>query len=491
MKLLEKINYKKVVAIGGIIVFVATLIPLLYMGIYNHPTGDDIYYGLQAHLAWEETGSLWQTILAAVKGTGEYYYTWQGTFSAMLIMHLQPTVFAESAYTLTPFIVLGSILSGSIYLWRQITRFVLPAEREEAVGIWSVVMFVAIQWVFNIGEAFYWFNGAVYYSGFFGLMLWMFGLICKYLYVGGKHRIILAYILAVLIGGSNYVTLLFSLLVLMMLSDYLLWKKNPKKWMVLGVFVVMGICLIISAVAPGNSVRAAQAASLPAYKAILASLWRGVGLSGLWLDAWWLIGVVILLPSFVAIIRRSRWKYSYPLLVVGFLYGLFCSMMCPSLYAQSTVGPGRAVNVYYYGFVILSYIALFYVLGWCIRKLEMHMDGVDDLMRSFKGFGIIVLCCMLVLQLGISYNNGTMEEIAFVKAVMDIADGSAAGYDAEYEARLEALRADGNADIVFKPFVNRPRTVYVGDLGQDASFGANQAMAKWYHKNSVIVDWGM
>ena len=491
MKIFDKIKYKKIVAAGSLVFFIVTLIPLLYASIYNHPTGDDIYYGLQAHLAWEETGSVWEAFLAAIKGVGEYYYKWQGTFSAMLIMHLQPTVFAEEAYFLTPFIVLGSLLTGSAYLWRQITRFILPVEKTEAVGIWSIVMFVAVQWVFSIGEAFYWFNGAVYYSGFYGMMLWMFGLICKYLYVGGKHRIILAYVLAVLIGGSNYITLLFSMIVLMLLSDFLIWKKNPKKWLVLGMFVVIGICLFISASAPGNSIRAATVASLPAYKAVLFSLWKGVGFTDLWLDAWWFIGALLLLPFFVSIIRRLPWKFSYPLLLVGFLYGMFCSMICPTMYAQSTAGPGRAVNLYRYGFVLLSYIAVFYVTGWCIRKLEQHVSDIERLIQSFKGFGILAIGCMIVLQLGISYNNGSIKDISVVKAVSDIISGTGEAYNAEYEARLEALRAEHNGDVVFTPFVNQPQTVYVGDLGQDASFGANQAMAQWYHKNSVIVDWGM
>ena len=144
MKILERVNVKKVLAIASFLLLILSVIPLLYVGIYNHPTGDDIYYGLQAHLAWEETGSLWQTILAAVKSVGEYYYKWQGTFSAMLIMHLQPTVFAEGAYFLTPIIVLGSILAGSAYFWRQISRFVIPMDKVETVGTWSIVTFIIL-----------------------------------------------------------------------------------------------------------------------------------------------------------------------------------------------------------------------------------------------------------------------------------------------------------------------------------------------------------
>ncbi|MBQ7920019.1 MAG: hypothetical protein IJ324_08790 [Lachnospiraceae bacterium] len=488
MKTLENVNVKKILAIGSFLLLVLSVIPMLYVGIYNHPTGDDIYYGVEAHLAWKETGSLWQTIVAALESVGKYYYEWQGTFSALLIMHLQPTVFSEDAYFLTPVIVLGSILLGSGYLWKQIGRFVIPMNKAEMVGTWSIVMLLSIQWVFNIGEGFYWFNGAVYYSAFYGIMLWMFGLLCKFIFEGGWYRIVPAYLLVILIGGSNYITLLFSLIVLVLISGLLLWKRHPEKWYVLFAVLLLGGCLLISAAAPGNSIRQATSMSLPAHKAILYSLWKGVGFIDLWLDAWWIIGAVTLLPFFISIIKRLTWRFAYPLLVVAFLYGLFCAMICPTMYAMANSGPGRAVNVYHYGFILLSYLAYFYGLGWVMQKLATTWEL---LVSSFRNAWFIVLGCMIVLQLGISYNNGTIRELASVKAISDIVSGTAEAYDAEYDARLEQLQNDSIMDVVFAPFVNQPRTVYVGDLGQDAGFGANQAMARWYGKNSVVVDWGM
>ena len=59
---------RKALSIICLLALVLSLVPLLYMGRYTHPTGDDIYYGVDAHLIWEETGSLTQTIGSALRG---------------------------------------------------------------------------------------------------------------------------------------------------------------------------------------------------------------------------------------------------------------------------------------------------------------------------------------------------------------------------------------------------------------------------------------
>ena len=34
-------------------VLLASLVPLVWLGRYNYPTGDDYYYGTEAHLVWQ------------------------------------------------------------------------------------------------------------------------------------------------------------------------------------------------------------------------------------------------------------------------------------------------------------------------------------------------------------------------------------------------------------------------------------------------------
>ena len=90
-------------------VFLLSLLPLLVIGMYNHPAGDDFAYGLNAHLAWESSHSLWAAIKAAAATVKSYYTSWQGTYSSIFLMSLQPAVISERLYALTTPLMLGML----------------------------------------------------------------------------------------------------------------------------------------------------------------------------------------------------------------------------------------------------------------------------------------------------------------------------------------------------------------------------------------------
>lgn len=494
-KRLQNICTKKNLALlclGGLLL---SLVPLLYVGRYNHPTGDDIYYGLDAHMVWEATHSLPQTIANACQGVARNYYTWQGTYSAMLLMHLQPTVFSEHYYFMTPFLIVGLMLWGSWYLLRQISRYVIPFNSYEQLGIWSVIMLLSLQWPFSPGEAFYWYNGGMYYTGFYGLTLLMFGLLCKYANTRKKSALILLLFMELLIGGGNYLTLLWSMIVLT-LTAVLPWlRRRPGRIGLTCVALFQIACFAISAAAPGNALRGATATQSPAFEAIRLSLRQGIVYLSIWLNGWWVLGAMVLLIFMLPAIRRMSFPFPCPFLAVMFLYGMFCVLSCPTFYAQSNAGPARAVNVCYYGFILTSYMALFYMTGWgyhkCRRLLSTCEDvtGIDILRSTYYSLLLLVL----VIQLCIGMVDNTLRQATSVRALRDIVSGTAAAYDQEYHERIRLLETSDEPDIVLMPYQHQPQTVYVGDYGADSSQVSNQALAAWYGHHSVVVDyssWG-
>ena len=68
-------------------ILLLSLIPLIWLGRYNYPTGDDYYYGAETHLVWQQTGSIIQTLDAACAGVADSYQIWQGTYSALFLMY--------------------------------------------------------------------------------------------------------------------------------------------------------------------------------------------------------------------------------------------------------------------------------------------------------------------------------------------------------------------------------------------------------------------
>ncbi|MCM1058264.1 MAG: hypothetical protein NC517_11750 [Firmicutes bacterium] len=485
---LQGICTKKNLALLCLTILLLSLIPLLYVGRYDHPTGDDIYYGVDAHLAWESTHSLPRTIASAWQGTVQNYYTWQGTYSAMLLMHLQPTVFSENCYFLTPFLIVGLMLWGGWYLLRQISRYVIPLDRYGRIGIWSVLMLFILQGAFSPGEAFYWYNGGMYYTGFFGLTLLMFGLLCKYAATAKKRTLILMLFMELLIGGGNYLTLLWAMIVLV-LTAALQWLRKCPDWggriglTCAALFQIA--CFVVNAVAPGNAMRAATTVQTPAFKAILLSLRQGIAYFSIWLNGWWILGAMVLLCFILPVIRKMSFSFSYPLPVLAFLYGMFCALSCPTFYAQSNTGPARAVNVCYYGFILTSYVALFYLTGWIYKKWNCP----EEYTAALRPIYCRLLLFALALQLAVGLVDNTFLQTTGMQALQDIISGTAAAYDQEYRERIRLLETSAEPDIVFMPYQHRPHTVYVGDYGGDGSFGTNLALAAWYGHRSVIVDY--
>ncbi|MDE5892170.1 MAG: hypothetical protein K2H45_04505 [Acetatifactor sp.] len=491
-KKILKICTKKNLALLCLMVLLLSLIPLLYVGRYDHPTGDDIYYGLDAHMVWETTHSLPQTIISACRGVAREYHTWQGTYSAMLLMHLQPTVFSERFYFLTPFLIVGFMLWGSWYLLRQVSRYMIPFDSYDQLGIWSVLMFLSLQWVFSPGEAFYWYNGGMYYTGFYGLTLLMFGLLCKYANMGKKGTLILLLFMELLIGGSNYLTLLWSMLVLVLAAALQWLRRRPGRIGLTCAALFQIVCFVVSATAPGNALREATATQSSAFEAIRLSLRQGIVYLSIWLNGWWVLGAMVLLLFMLPAIRKMSFSFPCPFLAVIFLYGMFCTLSCPTFYAQSNAGPARAVNVCYYGFILTSYMALFYVTGWGYHKCKKLLNACEDV----SGTGILqsvyysLLFFVLIMQLCIGMVDNSLRQATSVRALRDIVSGTAAAYDQEYHERIRLLETSDEPDIVLMPYQHQPQTVYVGDYGPDTSQVSNQALAAWYGHRSVIIDYG-
>ena len=120
------------------------ILPLLVMGFYSHPVGDDYTYGLQAHLAWENTGSPFAVIRAAAGTAQSFWHTYQGPFASAFFMALQPAVISERLYAFSPFIMLFMLIfSTSLFLRVLLVKyFRLPAV--------SVNIITCVQLLFSI-----------------------------------------------------------------------------------------------------------------------------------------------------------------------------------------------------------------------------------------------------------------------------------------------------------------------------------------------------
>lgn len=311
-------------------VLLASLVPLVWLGRYNYPTGDDYYYGTEAHLVWQQTGSIPQAISAACAGVAKSYQIWQGTYSALFLMYLAPNAFSNTAYHLVTFVILLLLCGSIFYLLRPLVCQFLPGTCGEWITISSVFSFLCIQTVAFQSDSFYWYNGSMYYTGFFAVTLFFLGTLLRYLYNGKKILMLPLLLFAIFLGGGNYVSLLPCMLFVVTVTFLLLLQRNKKDLCLRNYLRCSPAIFCRQCHGPGNQVRQDGMWKIPAWKAIAKCLLQGVRYTFAWTGLWWLLAALLLLPVFLRILQKKNGDFSP---IPSFLPDIptDCSAPCPVL----------------------------------------------------------------------------------------------------------------------------------------------------------------
>lgn len=469
-----------------------SLLVLMYLGLYNHPTGDDYYYAVTTKRALEETGSVWQMMGAAARGVADQYVRWQGTYSAMFLMHLSPNVFAEGGYKVVTALILFLYTGGVFYLFKPILCHILKGSKYMWCAVSATFVLLTIQTVPFKGESFFWYNGSMYYTGYFAITLFFFGAMCRYLLTGRKYYLPILSLGAVFLAGGNYVSLLPAILITAAIGDALIRKRSQEAWSISLVVILMIAGLIVSAAAPGNQVRGeGSVGDIAAFKAILLSIWQSLSYLEAWINRWWLMAAIGLTPFFWKTYKRIEFKFSYPVLTVAFIHGIFCSMSCPTFYAQGSTGPARVMAIVYYGFMLSTLVNYYYILGWVHRwwQKRVTVHAVPAGKGSLQNWAPQIVTAGVVIYLFIcQVYAGEWEACSSVQAAKILVSGEAAAYEQEYLERLEILQDESVRDVIFSPYEHQPAMIYVGDFTSDVTNENNVEIAKYFNKNSIKVD---
>lgn len=484
---------EKVLAAAMLVLLLAGLLPVMYLGRYNHPTGDDFNCSADTRLVWEDTGSLAKTMAEAVKGVGRLYQEWQGTYSAVFLMFLSPNIFGDWFYQ---FVTAGILLllTGSIfYLLKPLVCRVLKASAALWLILSAGLSLLCVETVPSQGETFFWYNGSMYYTVYFALSLFFLGILTRFLLAGRIWHIVMLDLLAVFLAGGNYVSLLPCFLFLVLTTAVLVFQKNRKAWHTGTATLLLLAGFLVSAAAPGNQLRQSGLWKIPAWKAIIKSLIQGVRYMGAWTGIWWILTAIVITPVLWKYLKRSACRFPCPILVLVLLYGIFCSMSCPTFYTMNSTGPARVVAIVYYAFVLFSFAGYAYLLGYLQRKWREYREGgasgkIRNLDAVAKAGKVMAAVCVLALVL-VQTGTGNMKACTTVKAVALLASGEARAYDLEYRQRIAVLEDDSVKEVVLPPFENQPDMLFVGDISDDPASSANQKMAQYYRKESVIVEY--
>lgn len=457
-----------------------SMIPLLVIAHANHPSADDFHYGLKTAQAWQSTGSISETLIAASATVNETYRYWQGNFSGIFLMSLQPSIFGEKWYAVGTYLVLLVYLIGLLLIVKALFDKFLPHSKGYYRIIGLTLFFFSIQLVPFPRQSYYWFNGSIYYTFFHGLALLLFALVLQLQKTerlsGTIPLFLFASILAVAIGGSNFVTSLQGALLLFFICVYLFATKGKNKLYISGVFVALLTAMVISIVAPGNAIRQAMVPNHPnVLMAVLESLFQ----AGLHIFKWtnlYLIGLFILLLPFVMdAVRTNSFSFKRPWLVPLGSFLLLAVSFTPPLYGLGSM-PERALNIAYYLFILLAGINLFYLVGWLFHR-QISIISTWKTPRFFIGVGCLILLAAFIQE----------PDIASKEATQSLLSGEANQYNKEANDRLRAYQDTNCLNLSVKEYTVKPTLLFVNDLGTSANDWQNEAAAKFYRKASIVL----
>lgn len=504
-------------AVCAAVLFALSVLPLLLLGRYNVMCIDDYNYGIQVHDTWMATGSLRQSILTALRQTGEFFVEWQGTYVSCFLMAVCPMNFRYETAFLVPIVMIGMFAGAAFALGRHILIKWLGSDGNRA----SLVMFLLLFMFYQVMEApfegIYWYNGATHYVLMESLLFIMLTLVSGMLWTERKgpaaFRCIAAVLLGVIVGGGNLVTALQAEILLTLLLLFTFVEKRQKTLLVLLPFLAFTAGFLCNILAPGNTVRASLDTDVgysPIVAVLLSFYDAFVFLLG-WTNAFVMLIWLALLPVLWRIGKRSEKNFAHPVWVTAGAFCLLSAMFTPTLYAVGMVGLSRVDNIIQMVYYLCLFFVTTYWFGWFSHRNgggaagEPRLTGQeadvrtsgrkkkeDDGRSAGTLFGMFLektgnrmtfVCGLLVLLLWtLTADKNTYTGISALRSLMN---KDAAVYYEEAMERHAVYVDDTVKDVVIEPFSARPALFDFEDLTTDADNWLNRAVSDYYHKDSV------
>ena len=494
----------RVLAITLVALLVAALIPMVAISAFDHSYADDWHYAVDVHAALEAGGGVLGALSTALQVAADTFFSWQGTYSAIVLMALQPGVFGEQLYGLGAVMIMVSLVLSTGYLGSVLMRDLLKADRASWIAVSAAVLLLQTQLLPSPVEGFWWYNSAVYYTFFHALMLVMIGLALRLLR-GGSHRhrftragsvarsLGLA-VLTFIVGGGNFVTGLVSVLLFGGFALAAIAFAPRRAATVFPAFLVLVAGFVVSMSAPGNAIR--QATQFPdAGAGVAATLARsalaGVEYAVLWTNGLMVLVLAIALPVLVRAAARSGHAFRYPGVVLGASLVLFMASFTPTFFSMGTAGPGRVQNIRYDLFVLLVFVCVTWLAGWVSRKLPAAPVlagrlGILSCPRAFAAYAGSLVLVLALFTGALAADERHVDDIVSISAATSLANGVAEEYDEQIWERIALIEQSDRADVEVPFITQAPKVLFMGDIHDNMDTYINYRLAQWYGKESII-----
>lgn len=463
------------------VIFGVGLVPMIAISPYIFPRADDYSFGYRAHLAFEQTGSLIEVVKAAFEMIKTAYFGWQGTYSSIFLMAIQPAVFDEKLYRIVPMFFITIIVCATWFFVKTILVDWLQANKVLVYTGLSAYLLMVIQCIPVKQSAFLWYNGAIHYIASHCMLLCMLTFMVKvHIRKSEKLSWVLAALCAVYVGGGNHVTAVSTLLLSLTFFAAMILTKKWKEYQKIGrVWIIYLLALAVNVVAPGNF----NKMDMVTGSGLIESFFRAFitvleYMLGKWMH--WTVIVVILfcLPIIWRIVREMNINFSYPVLFVGYSWCYMASMFFTPLYTLSTVEVGRFQNIMFLQGMLWLLFDIGYVMGWMQRKCLVNKPV--SFCADEKKYVVVLGSAVLVMTL-LSV-IAEPEKYTSVYALNTLRDEQLQEYAADYWHNIEILEKDGK-EATIKNLDNIPSFLH-----PEESEAWHSGLRFFYNKDKIYFE---
>lgn len=461
-----------------IILCVLALAPLLIIGLYNRASADDYNFALLTHQALENKEGLFGLIKAAFITDIKYYYSWQGTYTYSFINSLEPGIYGEKLYCLTPFIIMGYSFICSFVSIKIINKHYLKYSKMFPLAFSLLIITYIFLWLQSPTQGLYWFCGSGYTLCIFSIFLNVC-LCIEMLYSESKKRqIILTIVMSIfsfLISGGAQATAFSNLMFLFYITLYFVFKK--KNYFTIFPLVIGAIGFLIVYFAPGTSVRMGAFQQATILEAVFKSLLQTFKDIRRWTASIYLLGLIIMTPIAIRFAKNNppKGKNKFPFITILLSVTIIWGMLFVPYYIMLQFGDGRLTNTVWITFILLSWFNYFLIIRWVYYSLFANQKDGDFLETLFKGNVKIVFTIIFILMLVCMQNNG-YSSVSII-ASKELISGKAKEYASEQDKRTDLIKNTKNGIIEIEPLNVKSELLFFNDIN-----GWTNSVGKYYGK---------
>ena len=482
----------KIINIQCMAAAIFVTLPLLILGHFDYPSADDWSLGKLTSQAVRNGEGIFGVLKQAVNSVLLWREKGEPRFSAAFLGTLQPGIWGEHFYRITPWLMIGSLLFSEVLLCTYLLKDEKWQNRKIVLPVIVPSLLIQILCVPYPVETFYWYVGGINYTFAFGLsiiLLYLFLRLKEGNMKKGKTAffVISGGALAIIIGGNNYSASLSSACVFVSISLVLLFRDKRALIRTMPITVLEVAGLILCLVAPGNQIRLNDefggTTTGPVY-AIWMSLWRTCTNIYSWTSIKIIIMVILIAPFFWKAMGRLKHSFRYPVFFTAFTFGIYASQIVATMYVDGSTGGRRMADILYYGYHVWLLLNEGYWIGWIQRQrftekfsvLMRAKEWIKSRLVLWFSIGGIILAGTLGLT--------ELKTLSTYRACVWLIKGYARDYAQAWEDRLEVLKDDSIKEVYFDPLPGYEELVFYADFQQGENW-VNKACAEYYDKEYV------